>query len=286
MQIKREKGIYTKLLPMITLGEKSWIADPFIQYRRTLWGPEDQQTCFPSPSGSEAGSIFKGSIPLAPSQTPSFLLFFLLFPEEVSLGLLLEVEKNGREDGGGRRKLTPITLAPGPVLEQCSPSAPRPLGQLLPAHWIESESVLVAFKAPVSSLPLGSPHSPAPHALTSLLLGSPSTLGLSPLVCQGSICAIMPVSLECRDFNFSPHSSDAHGSSYEEHVFSDHSFISFYEVLVSVFIPLLLGCLSSLLSCRSSYTLDMRPSSDTCIVNVLLPSLWLFQCCLLMNRWF
>lgn len=204
MQIKREKGMYTKLLPMITLGEKSWIADPFTQYGRTLWGPKDQQTCFPFSSGSGAGSIFRRSIPLTPSQTPSFLLFFPLFPEEVSLGLLVEVEKNGREDGGWRRKLTPITLAPGPVLEQCPPSAPLPLGQLLPAHWIESESVLVAFKAPVSSLPLGSPHSPAPHALTSLLLESPSTLGLSPLVCRGSMRALMPVSLECRDFNFSP----------------------------------------------------------------------------------
>lgn len=143
----------------------------------------------------------------------------------------------------------------------------------------------MAFKAPVSSLPLGSPHSPTAHALA-----SPARVSLHPGTqpprYRGSICAILPVPLECRDFNFSPRSSDAHESSYEEHVFSGHSFIFFYEVLVQAFTPLVLGCSSSSLSHRSSYTLDVSPLSDTCIVDVLSPCVWLFKCCLFLNRWF
>ena len=138
--------MYTKQLPMITLGEKSWVADPFMQYGRTLWGPQDQQTFLPSPSGSGAGSIFRGLIPLTPSQTPSFLLFFPLFPEEFSLGLLVEVEKNDREDGGWRRTLTPLTLAPGPLLESCPPpllgpwgSSSLPTGLSLSPSWWHSK---------------------------------------------------------------------------------------------------------------------------------------------------
>ena len=101
---------------------------------------------------------------------------------------LVEGEKNGGEEWGWRRRLTRIMLTPGPLpstpskpsLRWCHPSAPQPLGQLLPAHWIESEQVLVAFKAPAPSLPLGSPHSPTPQSLASFLSESASILGPSP----------------------------------------------------------------------------------------------------------